>query len=131
HDVRAARVPVLLDRLNAVARRAGDRLALVEEGICHLRLRGGAAALLPRLRDGADLVLVDLGEVEEDVGRALDVLHLVGEVHAADLARAVAARVPVRRVDRREDRATEVDVVRRATGLRGALADVPRRVADE
>ena len=40
---------------------------------------------------GRDLVLLDLGEVEQRVGRALDVLDLVREVHAGDLARAVAA----------------------------------------
>ena len=111
--------------------RSRDGLALVEQRVGHLRLRGEAAALLHRLGDGADLVLVDLGQVEEDVGGALDVLHLVGEVHAADLAGAVAAGVAVGRVDRGEDRAAQVDVLRGAARLGGALADVPGGVADE
>ena len=131
HDVGAAGIAVLLDRLDAVARRSRDGLALVEERVGHLRLRGEAAALLHRLGDGADLVLVDLREVEEDVGGALDVLHLVGEVHAADLAGAVAAGVAIGRVDRGEDRAAQVDVLRGAARLGGAVADVPGGVADE
>src|SRR5215471_16319274 len=36
HDVRAARVAVLLDRGDAVRRRAGDRLAAREERVAHL-----------------------------------------------------------------------------------------------
>src|SRR5919199_6186115 len=46
HHVRAAGVAVLLDRLDAVARRAGDRLALVEHRVGDLRLRGEPAAAL-------------------------------------------------------------------------------------
>ena len=99
----------------------GDRPALVEQRVRDLRLRGEPAALLHRLGDGADLVLLDPGEVEQRVGGALDVLHLVREVHAGDLARAVAARVAVGRVDRGDDGAADVDVG----------ADVLARVADE
>ena len=101
--------------------RAGDRLALVEQRVRDLRLRGQPAAALHRLGDGADLVLLDAGEVEQRVGGALDVLHLVRQVHPGDLARAVAARVAVGLVDRRDDRAADVDVG----------ADVVARVADE
>ena len=57
HHVRAAGVAVLLDRGDAVGRRAGDRLALVEDLVRHLRLRREPAALLHRLGDRADLVL--------------------------------------------------------------------------
>ena len=52
------------------------------------------------------------GEVEQRVGGALDVLHLVREIHAGDLARAVAARVAIGLVDRRDDGAADVDVAR-------------------
>src|SRR5436190_11902794 len=38
HHVRAARSAVLLDRSDAIGRRAGDRLALVEDLVRHLRL---------------------------------------------------------------------------------------------
>ena len=51
----------------------------------------------------------------------LDVLELVREVHAGDLARAVAARVAIGLVDRRDDGAADVDVG----------GDVLARVADE
>src|SRR5919204_3016356 len=95
HDVRAAGVAVLLDCVDAVARRAGNRLALVEDGVGDLRLRGEASTALHRLRDRPDLVLLQPGEVEQRVRRALDVLDLVREVHARDLARAVSALVPV------------------------------------
>ena len=61
HDVGAAGVAVLLDRLDAVARRARDRLALVEQRVGDLGLRGEPAALLHRLGDRADLVLLDPG----------------------------------------------------------------------
>src|SRR5213083_2264695 len=44
HDVRAARLAVLLDRGDALVRRAGDRLATVEQGIGHLLFRGETAA---------------------------------------------------------------------------------------
>ena len=53
HDVRAARVAVLLDRLDAVVGRARDRLALVEHRVGHLRLGGEPAAALHRLGDRA------------------------------------------------------------------------------
>src|SRR5438132_529151 len=65
---------------------------------------------LMRLGDGPDLVLLDAGEVEQRVGRALNVLHLVREIHAGDLARPVATLVAIGRVDRRDDRTTDVDV---------------------
>ena len=50
---------------------------------------------------------------------------------AGDLARAVAAAVAVVGVDRRDDRAADVDLLRIAPRLRGALADVAARVLDE
>src|SRR6266480_3435177 len=121
HDVRATGVAVLLNRRDAVGRRARDRLALVEDLVRDLRLRGEAAPLLHRRGDGPDLVLCQPGEVEERVGRALDVLHLVCEVHAGDLTCTVAAGVAVGFMDRVDDRAADVDL----------RADVPARVADE
>src|SRR3990172_8424242 len=90
HDVGAARVAVLVDRLDAVRRRPSDRLALVEDRVGHLRLRRKSAALLHRLCNRPDLVLFEVSEVKQRVGGALDVLHLVREVHAGDLARTVA-----------------------------------------
>src|SRR2546421_3050145 len=84
HHVRTTGVTVLLDGRDAVGRRPGDRFALVEDLVGHLRLRGEAAALLHRLGDGAELVLIQPGEVEQRVRRAFDVLHLVREVHAGD-----------------------------------------------
>src|SRR5581483_10550871 len=110
HDVRAAGVAILLDRLDALCRRPRDRPALVEQRIRDLRLRGEPATLLHRLRDRADLVLLDAGELEQRVRRALDVLHLVREVHPRDLAGAVAAGSAVGVVDRRDDRAADVDL---------------------
>src|ERR671927_1209549 len=107
HHVRAAGVTVLLDRLDAVARRPGDRPALVEDRVRHLGLGREPPAALHRLRDGPDLVLLEAGELEQRVGRALDVLDLVREVHGRDLARAVAALVAVE-ADRGDDRAAEV-----------------------
>src|SRR6266404_9056572 len=104
HHVRASRTTVLLDGRDAVVRRTGDGLALVEQRVRHLRFRGEPAALLHRLGDRADLILLDAGEVEQGVGRALDVLHLVGEIHAGDLARAVAPPHAIGRVDRRDHR---------------------------
>src|SRR4029453_4838419 len=121
HDVRAAGVAVLLDRLDAVGRGARDRTALVEERVRDLGLRREAPALLHRLGHGPDLVLLDPGELEQGVGCALDVLHLVREGHARDLARAVATSVAIALVDRGDDGATDVDVT----------ADVLPRVADE
>src|SRR5712691_5558303 len=110
HHVCAPRLAVLLDRCDAVGRRTRDRLALVQDPVRHLRLRGETAALLHRFGDRADLVLRQPREVEECVRRALDVLHLVGEVHAGDLAGSVAACVAVGLVDRRDDCAADVDV---------------------
>ena len=121
HHVRTAGVPVLLDRGDAFVRRAGDRLALVEDRVRHRRLRREPTALLHRLGDRPDLVLLEPGQVEQRVGRPLDVLHLVREVHARDLARAVAPGLAVGLVDRRDDRAADVDVG----------GDVVARVADE
>src|SRR6266550_43648 len=72
HHVGAARVAVLLDRGDAVGRSAGDRLALVEDLVCHLRLRRQPAALLHRLGNRANLVLRQPCKVEQRVGGALD-----------------------------------------------------------
>src|SRR5438067_5729609 len=94
HHMRATGVAVLLDGGDAVGRRAGDRLALVEDLVRHLRFRRETPALLHRFGDGPNLVLPESGEIEERVGRALDVLHLVGEIHTGDLARAVAPLIP-------------------------------------
>src|SRR5919199_1386794 len=104
HHVRAAGVAVLLDRLDAVGRRAGDRPAFVEDRVRHLGLRGEPAATLHRLGDRADLVLLEPGELEQRVGGALDVLDLVREVHGRDLACAVASLVAVM-ADRGDDSA--------------------------
>src|SRR5919197_3854128 len=49
HHVRAAPVAVLLDRVDAVGRRAGDRLALVQDRVGHLGLCREPAAALHRL----------------------------------------------------------------------------------
>src|SRR5258708_16593738 len=94
HDVRAAGVPVLLDRLDAIARCAGDRPALVEQRVRDRRLRGEPPALLHRVRNRTDLALFDAGEIEERVPGALDVLHLVRAIHARDLARPLAPPLP-------------------------------------
>src|SRR2546423_557602 len=85
-DLRAARVAVLLDRADAVGRRPGDRLALVQYLVRHLLLRGETAAALHRLCDRPDLALREPCELEQRVRRALDVLHLVRQVHPGDLA---------------------------------------------
>ena len=69
-------------------------------------------------------------QLEQHVGRALDVLDLVGEVHAGDLARALAALGAVV-VDRGDDRAADVDLAGVAPGLRRALRHVLAAVADE
>src|SRR4051794_10123171 len=79
HDVRAAGLAIVLDRRDAFARRAGDRPALVEQRVADLGLRGEPSSLLHRLCDGADLLLLDPGQIEQRVRRALDVLHLVRE----------------------------------------------------
>ena len=121
HHVGAAGVAVLLDRADAVVGRAGDRLAAVEDRVGDLGLRGQPAAPLHRLRDGPNLLDVDLRELEQRVGGAADVLHLVGEIHPCDLAGSVTAGAAVGLVDRRDDRAADVDVRRH----------VLARVADE
>src|SRR5262249_59116504 len=59
HHVRAARIAVLLDRRDAIGRRARDRPALVEDLVRHLRLRCAPPALLHRVRDRADLLLCE------------------------------------------------------------------------
>src|SRR5687768_12017893 len=99
HHMRAAGLAVLLDRRDAVRRRARDRLALVEDLVRHLLLRGQPAPALHRVRDRPDLRLREPCQLEQRVRRALDVLHLVREVHAGDLARAVAAARAVGLVD--------------------------------
>ena len=88
-------VAVLLDRRDAVGGRAGDRLAPVEQRVGDLRLRGQPAAPLHRLGHRPELVLLDPRQLEQRVGGAPDVLELVRQVHAGDLARAVAALVAV------------------------------------
>src|SRR5256714_14833723 len=103
HHVRAARVPILLDRRDAIGGSSRNRLALVEDLVRHLRLGGEASPLFHRLSDRTDLVLRQSGQVEQRVRGALDVLDLVGEVHPGDLARAVAPRVTAGLVDRRDD----------------------------
>src|SRR5918996_3294480 len=110
HDVRAARLAVLLDRRDAVLRRAGDRLAAVEQRVRDLGLGGEPPSPLHRRGHGRELLHPDLGQLEKRVGRAADVLELVREVHAGDLARALAAGRAVGRVDRCDDGAADVDV---------------------
>src|SRR5512132_1572127 len=85
HHVRAPGLAVLLDRSDAVGGRTGDRLALVEDLVRHLRLRRQPSALLHRLGDRPDLVLRQSGQIEQRIGGALDVLHLVREIHPGDL----------------------------------------------
>src|SRR5262249_44418148 len=77
HHVGAARIAVLLDRRDAIGRRARDRPALVEDLVRHLRFRSQPSALLHRLGDRTDLVLRQPGEVQQRVGGTLNVLHLV------------------------------------------------------
>src|SRR5947208_6415955 len=110
HHVRATGLAVLLDRSDAVGRSACDRPALVEDLVRHLCLRSEPSAVLHRFGHGLDFLLRQPGKVEQRVGRTLDVLHLVGEVHPCDLARPVAPLVSIRLVDRRHDRAADVDV---------------------
>src|SRR6185295_6544290 len=61
HHVRAARISVLLDRGDAVGGSACDRLALVEDLVCHLGLGGEASALLHCLCHRSNLVLGQAG----------------------------------------------------------------------
>src|SRR3546814_20627161 len=63
-------------------------------------LGGEAPAALHRLRHRLELVHLDLGQLEQCVGRASDVLELVREVHARDLARAFATRGPIGQIGR-------------------------------
>src|SRR5207247_2240793 len=121
HHVGTSGLAVLLDRGDAIGRCTCDRLALVEDLVGHLRLRRETSTLLHRFGDGPDLALLETGEVEERVRGSLDVLHLVGEVHAGDLTRAVAPCVPIGLMDRRDDRAADVHI----------RADVLTGVADE
>src|SRR3954469_7692649 len=86
HHVCAAGLAILLDRRDAVRRGSRDRLALVEDLVRDLRFRSEPSALLHRLGDGTDLLLRQTGEVEQRVRGALDVLHLVREIHPRDLA---------------------------------------------
>ena len=123
HHVGAAGLLVLLDRGDAVLGRAGDRLALVEDLVGDRRLRGEPPAGLHRLCDRADLVLGQPRALEQRVCGGLDVLHLVRQVHAGDLARAVAAALAVL-VDRGDDRAAEVERVRVAACRLELAADV-------
>src|SRR5215813_1914157 len=99
HHVRAASLAVLLDRLDAIARRPCNRLAAVENVVRDLLLRGEAPTPLHRLRNRRQLLHLDAGELQQRIGRTADVLKLVGEVHGADLARAVAATLAVGLVD--------------------------------
>src|SRR5918996_6126627 len=110
HDVRAACLAVLLDRRDAVLRRARDRLATIEQRVGHLSLGGEPPTALHRLRHRGQLLHLDLRQLEQRVGRAADVLELVREVHAGDLARALAAGRAVGRVDGSDDGAADVDV---------------------
>ena len=68
HDVRAAGITVLLDRLDAVDGRSGDRLAAVEQRVGHLLLRGEPTALLHRLGDGLELLHLDPRQIEQRFG---------------------------------------------------------------
>src|SRR6266516_7300375 len=68
HHVCTPGLAIFLDRSDAVGRCAGDRLALVQDLVGHLRLRRAPPALLHRVGDGSDLVLGQAGEVEQRVG---------------------------------------------------------------
>src|SRR6266487_3597129 len=107
HHVRATGLAVLLDRRDAVGGRSGDRLALVEDLVRDPRLRGEASTLVHRFGDGLNLLLRQPCEVEQRVGRTFDVLHLVREVHAGDLASTVSAGSSIGCVDRCDDRAAD------------------------
>src|SRR5439155_22661986 len=98
------------DRRDAVLGRPRDRLAVVEQRVGHLGLRREPPTLLYRVGDRPDLVLLDTGKLEQRVGRTLDVVDLVREVHPGDLARPVATLIAVGRVDRGVDGAADVDV---------------------
>src|ERR671919_3266338 len=93
HHVRAPRLAVLLDCGNAVLGSSRDRLAAVEQGVGDLGLGGEPATTLHRVGYGRELLHLDPGKLEERVGRPADVLELVREIHAGDLARAVTALV--------------------------------------
>src|SRR2546430_12515660 len=67
HDVRAAGVSILLDRLDAVARRTGDRLAALEKVVRDFLLGRQAAAALHRLGHRRQLLHLDAGELPEPV----------------------------------------------------------------
>jgi hypothetical protein len=120
--VRAAGRPVLLDCRDAVLGRAGDRLALSRIS----SVTASAAASRPPLSIasaiGDDLLLRELGELEQRVGGALDVLDLVREVHAGDLPRPLPALVAVVRMDGRDDGAPEIEFGRVAAAFRAPAA---------
>ena len=123
HHVRAAGLLVLLDRGDAVLGRAGDRLALVEDLVGDRGLGGQPSAGFHRLRDGTDLVLCQARALEQRVGGALDVLDLVGEVHAGDLPCPVATALSLV-VYRGNNRAADVERIRIPSGGLHLLADV-------
>ena len=124
--MRATRVAVLRNRGDAILRRPGNRLAAVEQRIRHLFLGGEPAALLHRLGDRRQLLHLDLGAIEQPISRALDVLELVREIHAADLPGAVAAGSAIRCIDRCDHGAAYVD----RPGIAAGLAHVVERPAD-
>ena len=72
--------------------------------------RGTSATGFHRVSDRPDLLLAEPSLFQQHVRGRLDVLDLVGEVHAGDLTSPLAAFVAVL-VDARDDRAAEVELI--------------------
>src|SRR5580692_1099213 len=91
HDVRATRVAVFLDASDAFFRRPGNRTNFMQNLVSHSISSGLTPASFHGVSDGPQLVEGQARRLEKHVGRALDVLYLVGEVHRRLLARAFFA----------------------------------------
>src|SRR5262249_32668794 len=87
-DVRAARFAILLDAVNAFIRSAGDWADFAQDVVGYGLSRGFSSALFHGRGHGAKFVEGEPGAFEQDIGRALDVLNLVGQVHGRLFARA-------------------------------------------
>src|SRR5580693_2883260 len=91
HDVRATRVAIFLDASDALFRRSGNRTNFMQNFVSHGSSRGFPPAFFHSVSDGPQFVKSQACAFEEYVGRASNVLHLVGEVHRRLLARAFFA----------------------------------------